>query len=214
MRWSSILGLALAAVAAAGSSAAQEAGGVQIVPGAGGGPVGLAQLLPFTFQGATAADIHRGATVVATLHGGVPAADRRAHHQRTIARLRGDGGYLEGFAFGQPLAVSRAPLAPPVDPGLGLLALQPIVIENSGGPIAVATGDGGIIQQQVANGAGPIAQQQVTTVARGTGGDAADGPSPGRLAIAPDGGGINLATGRGAIVQGSTPVARRSTGSR
>lgn len=205
MRRSSILGLALAAVAATGSSAAQEAGGVRIVPGAGGGPVGLAQLLPFTFQGATA---------TMTGHAGVAAADRQATHRGRVARLRGDGGYLEGFAFGQPLAVSRAPLAPPVDPGLGLLALQPIVIENSGGPIAVATGDGGIIQQQVANGAGPIAQQQVTTVARGTGGDAADGPSPGRLAIAPDGGGINLATGRGAIVQGSTPVARRSTGSR
>jgi hypothetical protein len=212
MRRSSILGLALAAVAAAGSSAAQEAGGVRIAPGAGGGPVGLAQLLPFTSQGATAADIHRGATVVATLHGGVPAADRRARHQSTIARLRGDGGYLEGFAFGQPLAVSRAPLAPPVD--LGLLALQPIVIENSGGPIAIATGDGGIIQQQVANGAGPIAQQQVTTVARGAGGEAADGSSPGRLAIAPEGGGINLATGSGTIVQGSTPGARRGTGGR
>ena len=66
-----------------------------------------------------------------------------------VAKVRGDGGYLDGFAMGQPVAVSRQ-------------AIKPIVpnfnfVQNYNGPIT--TGSGNITNYMVANGRGPIAQQ-------------------------------------------------------
>lgn len=208
MRRPLLLGLTLAAVAAAGSAAtAQEVGGIPIVSGAGGGPAGLAQLLPITLSGLKAADLQSRLTP----------ADRRVRHQDMTTRLRGDAGYLQGFVFGQPLALSRArPLPPPPplllsDPLTGGLVLPgPVVIDNFDGPIAVANGDGNVIQQQVTSGSGPIGQQQVATVL----GDAADGEgSP--AVVSRDKRATNIVGRSGNIVQHTRPIGgRRGTGRR
>ena len=161
MRRSLLLGLALAATFA-GSSAAQEAGGIAVAPEAVGGLSGLARLPDPVFPGIAAQ----------SLEARMVPADRQAGHQAMIARLRGDPGYLGGFAFGQPLAPSRMlPLAAPpfglVGPGLadpgGLVLQQPVVIDNFGGPIAVANGDGNVIQQATA-GSGTVGQQQIANL--------------------------------------------------
>jgi hypothetical protein len=190
MRRSLLLGLVLAA-AAAGSSAAQEAGGIAIAPEAVGGLSGLARLPDPVFPGIAAQ----------SLEAGMAPADRQAGHQGMIARLRGDPGYLAGFAFGQPLAPSRVlPVAaPPFGPGLvgpgGLVLPQPVVIDNFGGPIAVANGDGNVIQQATA-GSGPVGQQQIANV----GGSTAAGAT-------------NL-VGDGNAVQSAPAGGRRGTGRR
>jgi hypothetical protein len=194
-----LLALALAA-AAGGSSAAQEAGGVRPAAGTAAGPVGLTQPLPVVYQAFTPAEIHQGATATLTGHVGVAAVSRQAAHRDRVARLRGDGGYLDGFFFGQPVAASRLPPLPPLEPVFNYVALQPVLIDNFGGPIAVTNGDGNVIQQQSASGPGPIAQQQVATVSRRKKGDP-EGSAAEGLAISPDGGGINLVTGRGNIIQ-------------
>jgi hypothetical protein len=100
-----------------------------------------------------------------------------------ITRLRGDPGYLSGFSGGMPLAPSRQP--PPPDPGFfDFPAGQPVVINQ--GPVAIAVGDGNVIQQQTASGPGPIAQQQVANL-------------PGGKTIS--GGAVNVVTGNGNIIQ-------------
>ena len=113
MRRPLMLGLVLATVVA-GSATAQEAGGVLIAPGATAGLSGLARLPDPVFPGLAAQG----------LEAGTAPADRQARHQAMIARLRGDPGYLAGFAFGQPLAPSRmlpvaalANAAPVLEPG-------------------------------------------------------------------------------------------------
>jgi hypothetical protein len=79
---------------------AQDTGGVALAPGSKGGPVGLARPLPVT----------RPPLVTARdLQGGLTPADHQATNQDTISRLRGDPGFLSGFAFGTPLAASRQP---------------------------------------------------------------------------------------------------------
>ena len=194
MRRPLLLGLALAAVAA-GSSAAQEAGGVSIAPGATAGLSGLARLPDPVFPGIAAQGLEQG----------MPAADRQARHQAMIGRLQGDAGYLAGFAFGQPLAPSRVlPVAAPpfglggpglVGPG-GLVLQQPVVIDNFGGPIAVANGDGNVIQQAAA-GSGTVGQQQIANV----------GGAP------PTAGATNL-VGDGNAVQRAPASGRRGAGRR
>ena len=194
MRRSLLLGLVLAA-AAAGSSAAQEAGGVLIAPGATAGLSGLARLPDPVFPGLAAQN----------LEAGMAPADRQAGHQAMIARLRGDPGYLAGFAFGQPLAPSRVlPVAAPpfglggpglVGPG-GLVLQQPVVIDNFGGPIAVANGDGNVIQQATAGGPGTVGQQQIAN-----------------LGGAPAAGAANL-VGDGNVVQSAPASGRRGAGRR
>jgi hypothetical protein len=156
---------------------AQDSGGVPLAPGAKGGPVGLARPLPFTRPPlVTAHDLQNGLTP----------ADHQATDQNTITNLRGDPGFLSGFASGTPLAASRQTL--PNDPGYRQHhphAARPIIINNQG-PLAVTVGNGNVVQQQSATGSGPIAQQQVaTTPAAGSAG----------------GGATNLVTGAGNIVQ-------------
>jgi len=63
--------------------------------------------------------------------------------QQTIGRLRGDGGFLAGFAFGQPLAASRTRLPQPV------AVADPVVVNQFDGPVAI--GNGNLISQQVSN---------------------------------------------------------------
>lgn len=198
MSRSLLLALALAA-AAGGTAAAQEAGGVRPSPGAAAGPVGLTQPLPVVYQAFTPADLHQGYTATMAGHVGVGAANRQAAHRDRVARLRGDGGYLDGFFFGQPMAGSRLPPPPPLEPIFNYVALQPVLIDNFGGPIAITSGDGNVVQQQSASGPGPIAQQQVATVSRRANGDHEG--SAGGHAISPEQGGINLVTGRGNIIQ-------------
>jgi hypothetical protein len=181
--------LASALLALAVPAAAQQAGGLRIAPEAKGGPVGLARPLPEVNTWITAADLQRG----------MSPTDRQALHQNMIARLRGDPGFLGGFAFGQPVSPSRqVPVAD--DGGFGFGSdggfgsgdgfasgghhgrhrSRPIIINNQG-PLAVTNGNGNVVQQQTAIGSGPIAQQQV----------AGTGP----------GGALNLVTGSGNIVQ-------------
>lgn len=128
------------AAATTASATAQEAGGIAVEPAAIAGLSGLAQLPAFVFPAPTAADIQ----------GSVSPANRSAGHRSMIARVRGDGGFLDGFAFGQPLALSRVPVGPQVIPDFNF-------VQNFNGPIT--NGSGNITNFLVANGQGPIAQQ-------------------------------------------------------
>jgi len=185
-------------LAAAGNAAAQESGGLSLSPEAlaAGGPRGLARPLPFTLPGFTASDLQVTPTP----------AERRSQHQQMIARLRGDGGFLDGFAFGQPLAASRQPPPPPVDPVVVPLFLdqRTRIVNRFQAPVAVTVGDNIVVQQQGARGDGPTAQQQVATLGgqarRGSGHGAANGAS-------------NLVTADGNIIQrapGTRPRHRRT----
>src|ERR1700727_1117971 len=82
-------------------AASQDSGGVPLAPGTKGGPVGLARPLPVTRPPlATAHDVQNGLTP----------ADHQTIDQNTITNLRGDPGFLAGFALGTPLAASRQTL--------------------------------------------------------------------------------------------------------
>jgi hypothetical protein len=189
--------LLLAAVAS--PAAAQERGGLGLSPEAlaAGGPRGLARPLPLTFPGFTAADLQAMPTP----------AERRQRHQNMVAKVRGDGGFLEGFSFGQPRAASRQPPPPPVEPifapifldqrteVLNLFDIQDnsTIVNRFEAPVAVTVGDGNVVQQQGAGGGnGPVAQQQVATV----GGRTVRGPN-----VVSGGGASNLITPDGKIVQ-------------
>jgi len=172
---------ALTLLAMAAPAVAQESGGLALAANVGKGPVGLARALPFTPTPLiTAQDFHNAA---------MPAS-RSAQNQDMITRLRGDPGFLGGFAFGSPLAASRQ-VATGQD-GFGFdggpgrhrhHGGRPIIINNEG-PLAVTVGNGNVVQQQSASGPGPIAQQQIANTS-GAG----------------QGGALNLVTGGGNIVQ-------------
>ena len=132
-----LLGLGLTLVA--GAASAQEAGGIAVEQAATARLSGLAQFPAYVAPGARATDIQ----------GSTSAADRTAGHRGMIAKVRGDGGYLDGFAMGQPMAASRQTLQPLV-PNFNF-------VQNYNGPIT--TGSGNITNYLVANGRGPIAQQ-------------------------------------------------------
>lgn len=162
-------------------AAAQDAGGLSLSPEAlaVGGPRGLARPLPFTLPSIGAADVQAGSTP----------DQRRARSRDMIGRLRGDGGFLDGFSFGQPRAASRQPPPPPAEPFVPVIIDQRTRIVNNlfEGPVAITNGDNNIVQQQgPARGAGPSAQQQVVTV----GGAATRG-----------GGATNVVTPGGNVVQ-------------
>ncbi|MDO9708141.1 hypothetical protein [Paracraurococcus lichenis] len=173
--------LALLAATAALPALAQESGGLELSPQAlaVGGPRGLARPLPFTFPGITAGD----------LQGGPTPAERRAQHQDRIAKLRGDAGFLEGFAFGQPRAASRQPPPPPPEPSIGAVIFdQRVKVFNQfDAPVAITSGSNNVVQLQGAGGQGPTAQQQVTNI--------------GGRSIRNGGGAVNVIDGDGSIVQ-------------
>jgi hypothetical protein len=165
---------------------AQEAGGLGISPQfMGQGAIkGLARpLLSANIPFITARDVQNGMT----------AADHQTTNQNAITKLRGDAGFLAGFQFGQPLALSRQ--QPVQDQGFGFDGgfhrrhrhdPQPIIINNEG-PLAITNGNGNLVQQQSSTGAlGPVAQQQVATTVPGG-----------------SGGALNLVTGGGNIIQRS-----------
>jgi hypothetical protein len=178
-------GLALLSSGALSSGVlAQESGGLGLDPSIKDGPHGLARPMQFARMPLfTARD----------LQGGMTSADHQAQNQAMISRLRGDPGYLAGFAMGTPLAPSRQTLTASNDGGYndgGYWARHPHgprqIIINNHGPLALTTGNGNVVQQQTATGSGPIAQQQVATT-----------PAPG----ARGGGALNLVTGGGNIIQ-------------
>jgi hypothetical protein len=176
---------ALAILAAfAAPAMAQESGGIALAPHIARGPTGLARPMPFVLPGITASDVQAS----------LKATDRSTRHQAMIARLRGNAGYLGGFAFGAPLAASvqpmpQIPLAP--DPGFGpsdgsgygsdwhgpsggrgsrQIVVNQVDVTTFQGPVVV--GNNNSVQQQIASGSGPIALQQVMGQpgASGTGG--------------------------------------------
>jgi hypothetical protein len=177
-------------------AAAQDMGGVNLLPEAlaAGGPHGLARPMRTTFAGIGAADI-QGLNMPS-------AAERRQLHQQMIARVRGDGGFLDGFGLGQPLAASRqAPI--PVDPAPVPIIEQIFaptfnrnrtVIRNSfEAPVAVTVGHGNVVQQQGPQSGGTNAQQQVANI----GGSARRSGGASNV-IAPDGSIAQQAPGAGA----------------
>lgn len=179
--------------AAAFPAAAQESGGLGLSPEAlaVGGPRGLARPLRITFPNIGAADLQAMPTP----------AERRQRHQELIARVRGDGGFLDGFSLGQPRAASRQPPPPPVEPVLVPVFIdqRTKVVNRFDAPVAVTVGSNNLVQQQGgATGSGPTAQQQVATV----GGQGRRGPRGTR-----GGGATNLVTADGNIVQ-SAPGGR------
>jgi hypothetical protein len=108
------------------------------------------------------------------LQGTVPAAERSARHRNVVARVRGDGGFLDGFAFGQPVALSRAPVGPPLGAGISL-------VQNFNGPIT----SGSNINQVFAGPGSTIASQLVVC---GDAGEDRESPVDGvRIALVCDG---------------------------
>jgi hypothetical protein len=180
----------LAALGLAVPALAQDVGGLQLAPQFARGPSGLARPLLSALPSITAADVQSS----------ISATDRTSRHQQLVARVRGDAGYLGGFAFGQPLSPSvQRPPKGFGDPGLadGFYVdgtyypggQEPVIINSVHGSVAVAVGNGNVIQQQNATGSGPIAQQQVATI--------------GAVSHigAPGGGAVNAVTGDGNLVQ-------------
>ncbi len=176
-------------------AAAQESGGLTLAPRNARGPTGLARMLPFVPNAVSAADVQAS----------LKATDHSARHQEMIAHLRGDAGFLGGFAFGRPLSASvqpiqRVPLAPEPDFGTadgqgygGRRRPRQIVLNQTfEGPVVI--GDNNNVQQQTANGTGPIALQQVLSqsAASGTAG----------------GGAVNVVGADGRIVQQAPGAAR------
>ena len=176
-------------------AAAQESGGLTLAPRNARGPTGLARMLPFVPNAVSAADVQAS----------LKATDHSARHQEMIAHLRGDAGFLGGFAFGRPLSASvqpiqRVPLAPEPDFGTadgqghgGRRRPRQIVLNQTfEGPVVI--GDNNNVQQQIANGSGPIALQQVLSqsAASGTAG----------------GGAVNVVGADGRIVQQAPGAAR------
>jgi hypothetical protein len=215
---------ALAVLAAfATPAAAQDRGGITLAPQNARGPTGLARMLPFVPFAVSAADVQAS----------LKATDHSARHQEMIAHLRGDAGYLGGFAFGRPLSASvqpipRVQLAPEPDfgyadgqgyggdpgyadgPGGGgrrgprQIVLNQIDVTTYQGPVVIGSNNN--VQQQTANGSGPIALQQVLSQAgaSGTGGNGHADRIPLSL-----GGAVNAIDANGRVVQ-RVPGAARS----
>ena len=200
---------ALAVLAAIATPAgAQESGGIALALRNARGPTGLARMLPFVPFAVSAADVQAS----------LKATDHSADHQAMIARLRGDAGYLGGFAFGRPLAASvqpiqRVPIAPEPDFGFadgqgyggdpgyadgsgrgGRRRHRQIVLNQTfEGPVVI--GNNNNVQQQTANGSGPIALQQVLSQSGASG--------------TASGGAVNIAGADGRIVQQAPGAAHR-----
>jgi len=175
---------ALALTLLALPAAAQEMGGQQLAPQWAHGPKGIARQLLSAQPSVGAADVQANSG----------ATDRLSQHQQMIANIRGDAGYLGGFLFGTPLSASvQRPANANSGPGIYVNGTyypggrRPVIINDPGGSVAVAVGNGNVIQQQQATGSGPIALQQVATL--------------GTAAQARSGGAVNVVTGGGNIVQ-------------
>jgi hypothetical protein len=159
----------LALVALGTPAMAQDTGGLNLSAKIGRGPSGLARpLLSARTPFITAQQAQNGMT----------ASDHQAANQNAIGALRGDGGFLSGFQFGTPLAASRQqPQTQTVDDGgywqrHGHHHDPQTVIINNGGPLAITSGTGNVVQQSVAQGPGPAAQQQIVSLGGSSAGGA------------------------------------------
>jgi hypothetical protein len=148
----------------------------------------------------------------------IKAPDFLSRHQALIAQVRGDAGFLGGFAFGTPLSASvqrPVPVAPDpgfgVDPGYGpdgawsggggtvvnninvVKVRNHVGVNNFQAPVSVISGNGNLVEQQNAQGSGPIALQQVT--------DAPGRRTAGGASTPAAGGAVNAITGSGNILQ-------------
>ncbi|HLZ67041.1 MAG TPA: hypothetical protein VKQ29_12480 [Aliidongia sp.] len=107
------------------------------------------------------------------------AASRQAANQQLVAQNRGDGGFLEGFLRGQPLAASVAPPPPGAVPVI--INNTPFFFNSQGGPQSVDFGTGNIVQQQVSAQptAGNVGQSQAVNFGSAAGSTAAPGVGSG-----------------------------------
>jgi len=202
IRLSAIVLLALLRLPAA----AQEAGGVVIDPevlNSANVPVLTPPNFPFP----------RGGTGISPA--GQPnvgsAANRQAANQQLISKMRGDGGFLDGFVAGQPLAASRQQAANDVPV---VINNTPFLFNSQGGPVSVDFGTGNIVQQQVSGaaqgngGQGNVAQHQLVALA-----PAATGASPDGVAHSGSprrGGGSNIVNGGGnTLIAGANATAQQ-----
>jgi hypothetical protein len=174
----SLIALALMA----GPVAAQEMGGVKLTPEVlaidDNQAQALSQTLSLVQRAAAASAAAQGqfgggasssrpatANTAATNSPNGSASDLQSVNQQSIARLRGDAGFLAGFAMNQPLAASRAT---PVTTAPDIAA--PVVNETFSGPVSIVKGNGNVVQQQVSgSGSGATAQQQIVTTNGGAG---------------------------------------------
>ena len=78
-------------------AAAQEVGGLRVAPGRRAARSGLRARCRRSTPGSPRP----------ICSAGMSPTERQALHQGMISRLRGDAGFLGGFAFGQPVAPSR-----------------------------------------------------------------------------------------------------------
>jgi hypothetical protein len=157
---------------------AQEAGGVSLAPelfntNENVQRLALQQALAKLQLGALAAQPARRPAVTGQDPGqasGDAPPDRRGLAQAQIAKIRGDGGFLDGFSLGRPLAGSR--IKPQsADP------TQSVVVNNTFDS-GVIIGNSNIVQQQFAGTpAGSLTRAQtVTGLPTSAQGKAATGP--------------------------------------
>lgn len=166
-----------------GAASAQEAGGLGIGQGGGIDPAAFNQatLLPQQMMGGP---LYQAPADVRAAN---PARDRRAVHQEAIARVRGDAGFLEGFAGGQPVAPSRQPppeFLPPVT-----FIDAPFIINNVGSAVSIDL-------------------EQGTMTSDGTDGPQQSGLPVALPSITNIGSAVNIAAGTGNVAQQTITIGR------
>jgi hypothetical protein len=194
-------------------ASAQEAGGVAIDPevlSSANVPVLTPPGFPFTHAS--------GAPSPAGLPNVGSAANRQAVHQQLIARMRGDGGFLQGFVRGQPVASSRAPAGDPLVPVV--INNTPVFFSSEGGPLSADFGTGNIVQQQAApppagavGPAGNVGQHQTVNLVPAAAPSTAPVAAPGSIGAgirAARGGRTNITNGGGnTVIAGPNATAQQ-----
>ncbi len=136
---------------ATGSAAAQDGGGTVVDPRMGamvgmsmGMGMGMPPLLPRQPVFVNAA--RRGAPPGALVTN--PGVSRKAVHQETITKVRGDAGFLGGFNKGQPLAASRQKPVEPFVPNFTFID-APFIVNNLNSTLALTFGDNNVSGQNL-----------------------------------------------------------------
>ncbi|EKV25955.1 hypothetical protein C882_3370 [Caenispirillum salinarum AK4] len=153
-RFRPALALAVGVAALPSGALGQEAGGVGLFvpPEAGAMAVAGALAAPMA-PPPVAAPVVRPTNVAAAN----PARLREGANRQAVALIRGDGGYLDGFFRGQPVAASRQPPPEPFVPNFFTFIDAPFIVNTFESDITVelATGtvegedsDGGEIKAQ------------------------------------------------------------------
>lgn len=177
----SLAGLVLAAAAPA---FAQESGGLQL--NAVGLELANAGLAAQSLRPPPPPGIAFGAVPAGAVGRRGP-ADRNAANRTAIARIRGDGGYLEGFRQGSPLAFSRQPPPPPFEPLITFIE-APLIVNSFSSTVEIGLDRGAVALDGVD---AALPEEHPATS------DAADGARGGVLAITNVESTVNMAVGRG-----------------